>query len=278
MVAKFMPWRLRWFFSKCLSKRFWASYFHVTSETPKISAVSTFIRAFLRPIDIDARSKDPIALNLHGGAQIKLTGFTDLFIFTEIFVEKEYDWPDLKLQPKTIVDIGANIGLFALRMTQRHAQAELFCFEPFPPNFSRLEDLVTRNDIQRIKRWQKGVSSTSGHAQLYVHDKNTGGHSIVSELRVEDSRSVEIELIALKRLFDLIERPHIDILKLDCEGAEKDIILSLTPDLAERIHAIVFEPSPHIYSTSLLTDHLNILGYKSETRHGLIFSQRRQAA
>lgn len=274
MISKFMPWRLRWFYSQCLNGRFWSSYFQATASTPKLLAIFTFIRAFLRPQKIDAQTKGPISLRLTEDVKITLTGFTDLFIFCEIFVEKEYDWPDLSFQPKAIVDVGANIGLFALRMTQRHPQAELFCFEPFPPNFTRLENLVESNDLKAIKRWQKGVSNLSGHAQLYVHDKNSGGHSIVSELRVKDSRNVEIELLALSQLFDLIDRPHIDILKLDCEGAEKDIILSFTPDTAEKIQAIVFEPSPHLYTTSLLTEHLKTLGYKSMGKHGLVFCQR----
>lgn len=274
MISKFTPWRLRWFCSQCLNRRFWSSYFQATRSTSKALAIGAFIRAFLRPQKIDAQSKGSISLSLAEGSKITLTGFTDLFIFCEIFVEKEYDWPDLGFQPETIVDVGANIGLFALRMTQRHPQAELFCFEPFPPNFSRLENLVEGNDIKAIKRWKKGISNLSGHAQLYVHDKNSGGHSIVSELRVKDSRNVEIELLALSQVFDLIDRPHIDILKLDCEGAEKDIILSLTPDIAEKIQAIVFEPSPHLYTTSLLTGHLSTLGYQTMGKHGLVFCQR----
>lgn len=284
MPFKFLPWRLRWFFSYCCNGRFWTGFFNATAPTSKLIAVLAFVRAFIRRSDVEGLNQRPIRLKLRGNYEVELSGFSDLFIFCEIFVLAEYDWPAARTEPpppdsktpgpKTIVDIGANIGFFALRMKQLYPEAQIYCYEPFPPNFKRLHKLIRENQLSDCQATQKGVSGSSGQAELHIHDKNTGGHSILPDQNTDSSNVLGIELISLRDVFDGLNKPQIDILKLDCEGAEKDIILSLDAEQAANVKSIVFEPSPKLYATDILTTHLTALGYQTQKKSGLIFCHR----
>src|SRR5688572_33226136 len=54
---------------------------------------------------------------------------SDLAIFDQVFLNGDYD-VDFKFQPKTIVDAGANIGLFSIIMKNRFPEAKIICIEP----------------------------------------------------------------------------------------------------------------------------------------------------
>ena len=63
----------------------------------------------------------------------------DIDIFCEIFYHKIYDL--LQVDPvsiRTIVDLGANVGMSVLYFLQRYSQANVLCVEPEPSNFSQL--------------------------------------------------------------------------------------------------------------------------------------------
>jgi len=66
----------------------------------------------------------------------------------------------------------------------------------------------------------------------------------------------------------------IDLLKLDCEGAEKRILMSLTPAHAQRIERIVYEPMAASYSPKEIASHLGGLGYALSYRKGVVWARR----
>ncbi|WGE30901.1 hypothetical protein PHA77_18075 (plasmid) [Edwardsiella tarda] len=54
----------------------------------------------------------------------------------------EYFSTPITLQPTTILDIGANIGAFALRAHQEWPDAYIACYEPMPNNVQLLRQHV----------------------------------------------------------------------------------------------------------------------------------------
>lgn len=61
------------------------------------------------------------------------------FLYTEIFKNKCYEQHGIQISGKPVViDVGANIGLFALRVTDLAPQARVYCFEPVPPTYACL--------------------------------------------------------------------------------------------------------------------------------------------
>ncbi len=61
------------------------------------------------------------------------------FIYREVFQDNCY-LRGVELGPRpTVVDVGANIGLFALRVLRQYPEAQLVCFEPAPESFRLLQ-------------------------------------------------------------------------------------------------------------------------------------------
>ena len=82
----------------------------------------------------------------------------DLTGFTEVFVRRNYDFPpaiEATLQevpaPVGAVDLGANIGLFGVRLLAQRPDAEMIAVEPDPANAEVLRATIARSDA--VARW-----------------------------------------------------------------------------------------------------------------------------
>jgi FkbM family methyltransferase len=189
-----------------------------------------------------------------------------LYIYKEIFVDRCYDLTFDRAAP-VIVDIGANSGLFALRLKQRYPTAKISCYEPFPPNFAQLQHTITINQLESVTPLRKAVGARCGNAKLYIHKRNMGGHSFyATEALSEDC--VDVEVIDLRSILDEL-RQEVDLLKVDCEGAEFDILMSLTAAEARKIRQIIVETTSALYDVDQLNAQMISLGYHHKQRNGL---------
>src|SRR5882672_4425508 len=84
----------------------------------------------------------PIKLNLRDGKFFYVNTFMTLYIFVEIFVERIYDLPGPCGAVETIIDVGANTGLFVVRAKQVWPDATIVAVEPEPRNFVELEKTI----------------------------------------------------------------------------------------------------------------------------------------
>jgi len=142
---------------------------------------------------------------------------SDLDIFDQIFVDKQYKWPEIeKLNPKVILDGGANIGLSAIFFSSLFPSAKIICIEPDENNWKQLE-ANTKNykNISLVKAaiWYKNEILNLANPEGF-----SAGFSYQSENNDKGVQGCTIQEIMAQ--FNL---NHIDILKLDIEGAEKEI-------------------------------------------------------
>lgn len=140
----------------------------------------------------------------------------------------EYIFPVLPISPKIILDIGGNIGITALLLSRRYPLAKIYTFEPEPENFSILEKNTF--GISNIEIFNFGLSNTNQTLMLKKPGDpiNFGGYSVFNKGVGEDHKEIE-----LKSILEFIEKKEIqkiDVIKIDCEGAEFDILTCL--DLA----------------------------------------------
>jgi len=143
---------------------------------------------------------------------------------TNIWVLDDYSNSKITINHEdVIVDVGAHIGLFALYVTQFCKHGRIFCFEPDPENFKLLERNLNLNQIPNVLIFNMAVSRTSSKINLYKNDDESG-HSIV----LPSSNSIEVESITLDDFLHKFQITHCSLLKLDCEGAEYEIIESLS--------------------------------------------------
>lgn len=163
----------------------------------------------------------------------------EIFRVDNIFKHQEYAVPRhcLPSDSLTVVDIGANVGLFALYVYLRYQKPTIHCFEPVPGTAALLKHNTKGLDGVHLHGY--GLSNCSHRCVMPLHPYNTGENSLkyVSPL---SSEAVEVDIRDAKTVFDELGLEKIDMLKIDTEGSETEILQSLHPVL-NRIGVILLE-------------------------------------
>lgn len=205
----------------------------------------------------------PIRLKLRAGGVFCIVDFMSLYIYNEIFIEKSYDYPDLGIIDPLIIDIGANTGLFTLRMKELYPKATLICYEPFHSNFEQLSVNIKLSELDDVKLINKGVGGNSRSEKLYINKNNIGGHSLF-ELEARSNEFVTIDIQGVAEIIRNLTNKRVHLIKMDCEGAEYEIIKALDISLVSEIEIILFESTESVYELNELLDHLRSIGFSIE--------------
>lgn len=131
-------------------------------------------------------------------------------------LQGEYDFPLLRLESPSILDIGANLGAFALWAKKRFPGCSLHCYEPHPDNFKLLKHNVEQYEIP-AELHEVAVSLSSGKLKLYDGKNNCGEASL---FHGDEQASTSHEVASMPPE----ELPAADFIKIDTEGAEYEII------------------------------------------------------
>ena len=127
---------------------------------------------------------------------------------------------------QTVLDIGGHIGHHTLTLRDCVGDSgEVYVFEPNPENAKMISDTVQQNGIENVKIIEKGVGKSTGRRRLHVANENTGAASIFS-LR-KDLETIEINMTRYDEFSQEYEVSHVDFIKMDIEGAEKEVIPEL---------------------------------------------------
>lgn len=254
-----MFYRLRW------ALRQFCDYSSYQEQKRMLDSPATFYAAIATKL-LPRSSTREILLRLRDGHVIPIRHFMTLYIFCEIFVEKCYDVP-IDGKAPVILDVGANTGLFALRMKQRFPDAIVNCYEPFPGNFDQLERTIDINRLTDVRMVKKAVGGHARESRLHIHQHNVGGHSLAEAL-VPGKDRINVDVISLSQILKSTPA-KVALMKLDCEGSEFEILMSMTKGDAERIKKIIVEMNPVLYDPVEVFSHMRSLGYERDEYCGL---------
>ena len=162
---------------------------------------------------------------------------TDLMTLTNVWMVNEYDIEDFEINVNdTVIDIGAHIGLFSLLVSQRCKTGKILSFEPVRENFDLLVSNLKLNHIENVLPFNMAVSKNLDKLNLFLNDDQSA-HSIFPK----SSESISVESTSLQKIFEENKISSCKLLKLDCEGAEYEIIDSLPSEYLDKIQNIVIE-------------------------------------
>jgi FkbM family methyltransferase len=132
------------------------------------------------------------------------------FDVIDLWLDDEYGLSKIARPIRTVLDIGANVGLFSLWARSHFPKARIHSYEPNPALQTHL--VTNLRYLSDVTIWAEGVSDGPGFARLDVR-----GSSLLA--RTTADAAGEVTLVSLRTALDRIGG-HVDLMKLDCEGAE----------------------------------------------------------
>lgn len=181
----------------------------------------------------------------------------DAITLMVIFCKREYGF----VNPGTlVVDIGANIGMFSLYAARSGAE-KLIAFEPNPSSHKILVKNLSQPSIKTdVSLFQLAVSGVAGETVFMPADSSPYNRTINAP--TDSSASVAVETTSLDKIVEQCEGRRIDFLKMDCEGAEWEILTQCSEDALSQVDRIRMEFHPRAgRSTSEIIDRLVKFGF-----------------
>jgi FkbM family methyltransferase len=158
----------------------------------------------------------------------------------EIFHERCYT-PGHFYQPApgdTIVDAGANVGIFTFWASRQNPRGRILALEPFPENFALLERNVAFNRLAGVTSFQVALGGTAGQGVMQAGV----GRSLDHRLCPESTGGGEaVGVVSLGDLFGMAKSDSIAFLKMDIEGSEHDAFMKSDTALFRRFRRIAVE-------------------------------------
>lgn len=192
------------------------------------------------------RSADPQKLvTSRVGGNVRLlrrAGTFDRFVIFETWTLHEYDIKGFKISSKDIVvDIGAQIGTFAVYAAKKVKRGRVFAYEPFLENYKILLKNKKLNKLKNLKAFNLAVSDSKGKVSFYTSKLNSAAPSLIKfqddHLKIKE----KVSAVSLNDVFTKNKLKQIDFLKIDAEGSEYKIILGSPKSVLAKIKKIVME-------------------------------------
>jgi FkbM family methyltransferase len=156
----------------------------------------------------------------------------EAWLVREVFERHEYGGlpRGLLRTPPLILDVGANVGAFALYAKLfYHRDAVIHCFEPFPPNVALLRENVS--PLGGVHVHAVALGDADGERTLHLHRNNSGANSLMPGLIAAPAGRTAVPVRDAGRVWDDLRLEEVDLLKIDTEGCEVEILRSLGPRL-----------------------------------------------
>lgn len=164
---------------------------------------------------------------------------TDRDVIRNVLLGREYHRPGYAVGPMdVVVDVGANIGAFAVPAARAASGGRVIAVEPGAANHALLADNLARNGCTNAVAVRAAVARDPGTVTMYLDPADASCHSLAAR----PGAGVEsVSGVTLAGLFDEHRIDRCDLLKLDCEGAEYDALYELPAEHRQRIRRCVVE-------------------------------------
>jgi len=151
------------------------------------------------------------------------------------------------IEPKTIIDVGASIGMFTKAANYLFPEAIIHSFEPLKSSFAKMKSLI--GDNKNVKMYNFALGEKNEHTA--INESSYEYSSSILEMSDEhknafpytaESTKQEIDVKILDEVFDdkAIEKPV--LIKLDVQGYELNVLKGAT-NFLDKCDYIIIELS-----------------------------------
>jgi FkbM family methyltransferase len=201
--------------------------------------------------------RSPSLIEFKDGTILNFSTFPlDLSTAFVIFTHKEYG---IVPANSIILDIGSNIGVFSIYAAKCGA-AKIYAFEPNKEAYAVLCKNIKDNKFEeKIIPFNLAVTDHGNSVKIPIKSSTVNKIAPLTDNTNDDGHEI-VDSITVEKIIKSNQIKHIDLLKMDCEGAEYDIIPSLTNDICMNIDEIRMEC--HGNTIDGIVDHLHNFGFE----------------
>ena len=210
------------------------------------------------------------------GAKFWVRKAMDIWSVKETFLDRFYEMYGTKIDDGwKIVDIGAGIGEFTIFALLGYPKNFVYAFEPYPQSFNLIKDNLTANGITNAQVFPEAIGAETGTLvldlsngePLQIQSFKPGTYSIQKGV-------LEVPSFSLEDAFNHIGLEHYDLLKLDCEGAEYEILFHTSTSILGRVERLVMEYHNNVvtYSHQDMVEFLRNMGFMVRTYPNYVHS------
>ena len=140
------------------------------------------------------------------------------------------------------VDVGANVGTFALVMARQvGSTGKVVAIEPHPVTFGRLSFNHAASNAAQVRLVQAAAGDRDGELMIESGGSNLGATHVVTGTAGADA--IKVPSLRLKRILDEAGVERVDSLKIDVEGFEDRVLIGFFRDAPQALwpRAVVIE-------------------------------------
>lgn len=150
---------------------------------------------------------------------------SEIYVLEEVFDYRLYDQlADYVPEPGWVVfDVGANVGVVSMCQAERGAR--VYAFEPNPDCFGRLLRNIVDNGLSGlVQAFNVALGDHVAEGEMCVQKGGTTGGTVIEATSSETACCAPIKITTLDHMASALGVPHVDLLKVDVEGAEVDVL------------------------------------------------------
>lgn len=173
----------------------------------------------------------------------------EFLILKEVFVTNDYNF--IINEKSVVIDIGANIGISSLFFSRLNSVDAIYAFEPVLDTFNQAQyNFELNKSIHKVKHIKNVGLGENNRKEIFLYNKqtkgNTGVRGILSPSYARNTTNEEVEVQINEATYEIeqIIRQSANkkiIVKMDCEGAEYEILGNLKKETLDKIHILILE-------------------------------------
>lgn len=155
-------------------------------------------------------------------------GSNVLAIVPKEILDDDYRLKEIEFRPgDVVIDIGANIGIVAIYLAKTHPGIRIVAIEPVPTTFGHLQENINLNAVSNITALNCAVTKDGRDLRMIVNPGHSGGSTgHLRDLKQPGHYNLTVKSRTLDGIFDEYVPERCRLLKIDCEGAEYEILSS----------------------------------------------------
>lgn len=157
---------------------------------------------------------------------------SELWCIDEIVKNNEYILDKfINNTNKHFIDIGANCGVATIILAKQNPFSTIYSYEPDKNLFNILIKNIELNNLKNVKPYNIAISKSGiDKLLLTLHPNYSGGNTTYSDVNTMESffnqviTSYYVDCISIDEIITQNNINEVELLKIDCEGAEYDIL------------------------------------------------------